>query len=338
MSVEGHEAVEGTVDYINLLGLAPNLYSVSPDIIERVAKSPAFADLQGKPRYNTWQPDHISDAEWIAALDCDFDNAHHLFKTAAINEGICAVEGVNVNVAFAAVLTGLAHDMAEAKTGDKNFNLKIDADDQKDIDLLTVMLANGELHLTEDELVIVQEVMADKQKELPETPAGRIFDLSELFGYVISGVRTAWDTAHPNRGAAPAHQDTLRFIAVDTVFNSFLRINRYMAEPDRVGYKAAKHFIEENHSRLQQVMHHFSDEENWQSFLAMCRKLNFGHKQAGRIMARPEIEFALVLRDTSLDRMQHTQLSRLLGETAAADGTVEITTILGDDVTLTAGD
>lgn len=317
-----------------MLGIVPNLYSISPDVIERIADSPAFADLQGKPRYNTWKPEHLTDAEWIASLDCDFDNAHHLFKTAAINEGICAVEGVNVNVTYAAVLTGIGHDMAEARTGDTNFNLKTEVDDQQDIDLLAEMLVSGELHFTQEELVIVQEVMADKQKDLPETPAGRIFDLSELFGYVISGVRTSWETAHPQNGEPPSHQDLLRFLAVDTVFNSFLRINRYLTEPDRVGYKAAKQFIEENHTHLQAVMRHFSDEDQWQSYLAICRKLNFGHKQAGRILARPEIEFALVLRQRSL---HNTHLSSL-GKTATADSPVEVTTVLGNDVTLTAGD
>lgn len=338
MSVEGREGIDGVVDYINLLGVVPGLNSVSPDVVARVANSPAFTDLQGKPRYDIWKPDDISDSEWIAALDCDFDNAHHLFKTAVINEGICAVEGVNVSVSFAAVLTGLAHDMAEAKTGDTNINLKTDEDDQKDIDLLTEMLVSGELHLTEEELVIVQEVMTDKQNEMPLTPAGRIFDLSELFGYVISGVRTAWDTAHPNQGEVPGHQDLLRFLAVDTVFNSFLRINRYLADPDKVGYKAANLFIEQNHARLQAVMEHFADEIQWQSYLQIGRKLGFGHKQAGRIMARPDIEFALVLRSKSLEITQQARRSRLLGETATTDGAVEVTAVLGDDVTLTAGD
>lgn len=169
------------------------MYSIglSPELVGRVFDSEAVQALSGQTRFDLFRHPEVDPEVFTGLLDIDFENRQHLAKTALIGAAICDLEGVNAETTERVVLTALVHDAAESVVGDRNIHTKKDGDDEQEIDMMGAMVADGRLKLTQEELEIVAEIMSDKHGDECTTLEGRLFDLSEIAGYVLSGA-TAW--------------------------------------------------------------------------------------------------------------------------------------------------
>lgn len=206
---------------------------VEPELFTRIAASPAVQDLAGSPRFDIFMHEGTTPEQWIGWLDTDFDNRQHLVKTAFLSAGICEIEGVDEDTTHAVVLTSLVHDAAESVVGDRNIHKKQAGDDEEEVAILESMVADGRLNITVDEFEIVCAVMLDKHGEQCQTEAGKLFDMSEIVGYIHSGV-TAWRTAHDTGNNVPLEQrELLKLLPVQVFARQLNLLWRYEADGKR---------------------------------------------------------------------------------------------------------
>ncbi len=233
------------------------------DVFERIAESPAVTALDGQPRFGLFQHADTETSDWIAWLDIDFDNRQHLIKTAILAAGICDIEQADPETRRDTVLTALVHDAAESVVGDRNIHLKKDDDDAEEIAILGQLISDGRLNLTEHELKTVVTTMEDKHTDCA-TLAGKLFDLSEVVGYVYSGA-TAWQTVHSEGLVIPkCQQQYLEFLGIQVVshWSGYLRSrhDEGMQTP-AVMHRALGPYIEDalSYSKSPQVMSAYYD-------------------------------------------------------------------------------
>jgi len=189
---------------------------IEPEVFERIVESPAVLALDGQPRFGLFKHADTETSDWISLLDIDFDNRQHLIKTALLAAGISEIEEADSETRRDTVLTALVHDAAESIVGDRNIHLKDDGDDAEEIAMFEQLITDGELNLTAEELNTVVATMEDRHAKCSTLP-GKLFDLSEVVGYVYSGA-TAWRVLHNNnRRISGDQQEYLQFLGIQVV-------------------------------------------------------------------------------------------------------------------------
>lgn len=217
--------------------------------IERIWDSPAIQSLEGAPRYHVFIEPGTTTEEWIAGLDCDYDNRFHLAKTACLAQGIALTEGAPKEVTYRAVLTALVHDAAESILGDVNFHDKTDDDEEEEIALLDQLVETGDLRVTPQELQIASATMRDK-KNGPTTFEGKIFDLSEYYGYFLSA-QTAWDSYEAKRFRADQHK-VIDILGVTVTAHHLLVLLEY----EKQGFRSPNVILEGRKDAIDRVFDH----------------------------------------------------------------------------------
>lgn len=242
------------------------------ETIERIVSSPAVQDLHGRPRYDVFMHEQTTHEQWIEVLDCDFDNRTHLFKTAVLCQAIAITEDASEETTWRAVLTGLLHDAAESVTGDKNIHLKGKYDDNDEVNVLNDLVDTGRLHVTRDELLVVQATMLDKQNGA-ETEEGVIFDLSEVGGYQISAV-TAWQTQKEKNGMSEEQRRLLRLLAVNVTAGQLALLFAYHDKD----LKTPSAFFDGIGVAIEEIFNYGSDTSVLDEHARLCHEKGFGHK------------------------------------------------------------
>lgn len=243
------------------------------ETIERIVASPAVQELAGKPRYSVFMHPETSTNSWINMTDCDFDNRTHLFKTAVLAQGIADTEGVDRDATHQAVLTGMVHDAAESIVGDKCFHNKTEADEDEEIDLLDSLVDSNRLKLTRDELALVKETMQDK-KNGPETKAGTIFDISEVYGYQLSAL-TAWNGQKTNSDSTRFEQQHLqRLLAINVTAVQLAILIGYHNK----GYRTPRILFDNNTETIDAIFNFGADPRVMDDHTEHCHRSGFGHK------------------------------------------------------------
>ena len=97
--------------------------------------SNVYQTLAARTRWESFR-DASTDVKAWQDLNADFNNGEHLFVTASIGADLCFEDNVDREITELVMMTGLAHDAAEAVTGDINFNLKTDEDTAEEITIL----------------------------------------------------------------------------------------------------------------------------------------------------------------------------------------------------------
>lgn len=224
---------------------------IHPETFERIMDSPAIHALAGQPRFDIFRHPDTSPEEWHDALDGDFDNRQHLVKTAYLANGICDIERVDGPTTRAVVLTALVHDAAEGVTGDRNYHLKDQADDEEEIDIIDQLVEAGELNVTRSELEIVVGIMRDKHGP-KATQAGKLFDLAEIIGYARSGI-TAWRTAHDaSIPIMDAQRHMLRLLPTHVFGGQFAHLRAYAEQ----GFISPEFFFDTFTDEISAVLAH----------------------------------------------------------------------------------
>lgn len=230
-------------------------------LIERVDTSECANILSGSPRYDRYRAPDVSPEEWIALLDCDFDNKQHLFKTALLASLIAQMDHSNPEAAKRAIETSLIHDAPEAITTDVTYDLKTIEFDHEEADILVTQVMDGTLNVPLELAKDASEIMKSKAAFSPSAEqavtdeAVVVFDLAERIGYLLSA-KTAWQTSYENATLSEDQAERLRWLAGNVMANTYGTLLTYVTQHDR---NSARFVASELHDTFGEILLHVTN-------------------------------------------------------------------------------
>jgi len=150
--------------------------------------------LNNSERWSRFKPDDLVFGEWQKILGYDINNLKHMRLTDFIAIGLVNLQNqIYPENSFTSEekrilrITANIHDLPESLTGDKNFELK--TEDDEDLELKNMNFIINDIQLEIDESVTKQiiDILKDKNSKL-----GKAFNVIERIGYFRTGIK-AWN-------------------------------------------------------------------------------------------------------------------------------------------------
>lgn len=143
--------------------------------------------LRGSERWERYKPARMTEiGEWQDVLGHDVNNLDHMRMTDFIIIALVDAQNKAIPGSFSReekiILrkAALVHDLAEAITGDVNYNLKTDDDEKRELQLMRFILSQPifEENVSAEEAEQIISILKDRESKL-----GEVFNLGERLGY-----------------------------------------------------------------------------------------------------------------------------------------------------------
>lgn len=183
--------------------------------------------LKNSERWERYKPVQMTEVgEWEDILGYDVNNLEHMRLTDCIAIAVVDSQNETVLGSFSreekSILrkTALTHDLAEAITGDVNYNFKTDDDEKKELQLMRLILKQQifEEKINEDEREQIISILKDKSTKLGET-----FGVVESIGYFRTAM-VAWRKSKLPEYQASGVSENLVWITNNVLLNQIPKL------------------------------------------------------------------------------------------------------------------
>lgn len=178
--------------------------------------------LKGSERWERYKPGQMTEVgEWEEILGYDVNNLEHMRLTDCIAIAMVDSQNEAVPGSFSRkeknILrkTALVHDLAEAITGDINYNFKTDSDEKNELQLMRSILEKPifEENITTEEREKIISILGDKSTKL-----GEAFGVIEGIGYFRTAM-VAWKKSKLGEHQASGVSENLAWITSNVLSN-----------------------------------------------------------------------------------------------------------------------
>ncbi len=179
--------------------------------------------LQENIRYEGYKPPHLPKTDWQKILGADINNLAHMPLTRGITRSFLRHQQQEIPFSQEnsqiLLLAATTHDWAEAIVGDKNGNLKTEADEAKESDVYAQLLKKYLGNLLPSQILNkAHETATNRDSQL-----GWIFNSIEKIGYLRSGLN-AWEIGQK---ADPDLKKHLHWMASNVIGSQTVPLIRY---------------------------------------------------------------------------------------------------------------
>ena len=183
--------------------------------------------LKNQERWEKYKPAEMTKVgEWEDIFGYDVNNLVHMRLTDCIAIAVVDSQNEAVLGSFSredkSILrkTALTHDLAEAKTGDKNFESKTDVDDKEELKLMRYILGQKcfKKEISEKEKEQIISIMKDRTSRLGET-----FNVIESIGYFRTAMVT-WRKSRLPEYQANGISENLVLITNNVLLNNIPKL------------------------------------------------------------------------------------------------------------------
>lgn len=149
--------------------------------------------LNNSERWSRFKPDDLVFGEWQKILGYDINNLKHMRLTDFIAIGLVNLQNqIYPENSFTSEekrilrITANIHDLPESLTGDKNFELKTNDDEDLELKNMNFIINDIQLEIDESATKQIINILKDKNSKL-----GKAFNVIERIGYFRTGIK-AW--------------------------------------------------------------------------------------------------------------------------------------------------
>jgi len=183
--------------------------------------------LKKQERWEKYKPAQMTKiGEWEGIFGYDVNNLDHMRLTDCIAIAVVDSQNEAIPGSFSredkSILrkTALTHDLAEAKTGDKNYESKTDVDEEEELQLMRFILGQKcfKKEISEKEKEQIISIMKDKTSRLGET-----FNVIESIGYFRTAMVT-WRKSRLPEYQANGVSENLVLITNNVLLNNIPKL------------------------------------------------------------------------------------------------------------------
>jgi len=162
----------------------------------KISQSSYGQILNNSERWSRFKPDDLVFGEWQKILGYDVNNLKHMRLTDFITIGLVNLQNkIYPENSFTPEekrilrITANIHDLPESLTGDKNFELKTEDDEDLELKNMNFIINDIQLEIDESATKQIIDILKDKNSKL-----GKAFNVIERIGYFRTGIK-AWKKA-----------------------------------------------------------------------------------------------------------------------------------------------
>jgi hypothetical protein len=163
------------------------------EIYRAASESEYGQKLRVSERWNHYKPDGMEFGEWQKILGYDVNNMDHMRLTDFITVGFVDLQnkiypekGFNQEEIKLLRMVAVLHDMPEAISGDKRYDLKTEADEEIELKNMSLILGSFSVRIDDEMTKQIIDVLKNKTSKL-----GIVFSAIERIGYFKTGIK-AW--------------------------------------------------------------------------------------------------------------------------------------------------
>ena len=178
--------------------MSKETFSPSPtnefvEMRQKIYSSSIGQKLNDSVRWERYNLDNLPNPEWQQILGYDANNLKHMRLTDFITIGFVNLQNqIYPKNSFTSEekrilrITANIHDLPESLTGDKNFELKTDEDEDLELRNMNFIINDIQLKIDEPTTKQIIDILKDKNSKL-----GKAFNVIERIGYFKTGIK-AW--------------------------------------------------------------------------------------------------------------------------------------------------